>query len=76
MKEKRSEKEKKSDEFEDKAKHFEINGKKEPWGIYFKAIPDLNHMFALGDLPVETFEPPPTPKGKLREQINFLTIEL
>lgn len=28
------------------------------------------------DLPQETFEPPSTPKGNLRNKINYLTIEL
>ena len=49
---------------------------REPWGIYFKALPDLNNMFDFNDLPKETFEPPVTPKGNLRNKINYLTIEL
>ena len=49
---------------------------KEPYGIYFKALPDLNNMFDINDLPRETFEPPSTPKGNLRNKINYLTIEL
>ena len=32
-------------------------------------------MFNLTDLPVETYEPPPTPKGRLRQKINYLTID-
>jgi hypothetical protein len=27
-------------------------------------------------LPKETYEPPPTPKGSLRQDINFLTAEM
>ena len=50
--------------------------RREPWGIYFKALPDLNNMFDFNDLPKETFEPPVTPKGNLRNKINYLTIEL
>jgi len=48
----------------------------EPWGIYFKAKPDANGMFHTNQLPSETYEPPPSPKGRLREEINFLTIDL
>ena len=49
--------------------------KTEPWGIYFKAKPDHNNMFNLDDLPRETYEPPSTPKGRLRQKINYLTID-
>ena len=77
MKERRKTPEKRDDdEFLEKVKQFEIVGKEQPWGIFFKAVPDLNHNFNVNDLPQETFEPPPTPKGRLREQINYLTIDL
>ena len=33
-------------------------------------------MYAESDLPPETFEPPTTPKGRLRAQINRLTVDL
>ena len=38
----------------------------EPWGIYQRATPDQNNMFNITDLPKETYEPPATPKGRLR----------
>ena len=38
----------------------------EPWGIYQKVTPDENNNFQLSDLPKEMYEPPTTPKGRLR----------
>ena len=51
------------------------SGMTEPWGIYMKAVPDSTNMFSLNDLPQETFEPPTTPRGIMREKINYLTID-
>ena len=47
-----------------------------PWGWWFKAKLDANFMFAVEDLPAETFEPPPSPRGQLRQQINNLTADI
>ena len=33
-------------------------------------------MYNIEDLPNETFEPPCTPRGRMRDKINYLTIEL
>ena len=48
---------------------------KEPWGIYLKIRPDHNGNFSLNQIPPETYEPPATPKGKLRLEINHLVGE-
>lgn len=48
----------------------------EPWGWWFKAVPDSNNNFRIEDLPPETFEPPPSPRGELRQQINNLTADI
>ena len=48
----------------------------EPWGWWFKAVPDSNNHFRIEDLPPETFEPPPSPRGELRQQINNLTADI
>ena len=47
-----------------------------PFGVYFKQRPDANGNFNISQLPKETYEPPPTPKGSLRQDINFLTAEM
>ena len=47
-----------------------------PFGVYFKQRPDATGNFNLSQLPPETYEPPSTPKGSLRQDINFLTAEL
>ena len=38
-----------------------------PWGFYLKIKPDSNGLYMPSDLPAETFEPPSTPKGRLRQ---------
>ena len=48
---------------------------RQPWGIFAKIKPDQHGNYKPSDLPAETFEPPPTPKGKLRSQINKLTVD-
>lgn len=68
-------KQKNKERMDNKNEMIKAEGTKEPWGIYFKSKPDQNHMFNLNDLPPEIYEPPPTPKGKLRQKINYLTIE-
>ena len=47
-----------------------------PWGWWFKAKPDVNNNFHVDDLPPETYEPPPSPRGELRAQINNLTADM
>lgn len=37
---------------------------------------DENYNFSIDDLPPETFEPPPSPRGQLRTDINNLTNEM
>mmetsp|Transcript_8703 Transcript_8703/g.13489 ORF Transcript_8703/g.13489 Transcript_8703/m.13489 type:complete len:121 (+) Transcript_8703:79-441(+) len=59
-----------------KSKDDDDPNEPEPWGIYMKVKPDIFNNFTVHDLPDETFEPPSTPKGKLRNQISFMTIEL
>ena len=46
-----------------------------PWGIFASIKPDTHGNYSVLDLPRETYEPPSTPKGKLRSQINRLTID-
>jgi hypothetical protein len=41
-----------------------------------KAAPDQNHMFNVDDLPPETYEPPATPNGRMRDMVNYLTIDM
>ncbi len=39
----------------------------EPWGWWFKKRPDIYGFIDVEQLPPETFEPPPSPKGDLRK---------
>ena len=47
----------------------------QPWGIFNRIKPDYNGYYTTEDLPPETYEPPSTPKGKLRAQVNRLTVD-
>lgn len=44
-----------------------VSSEPEPWAYYMKVRPDPNNNFNVTDLPKETFVPPPSPRGKLRD---------